>query len=67
MGVIDSGYTGELMTRVYNPTDNNVVVSDGDRIAQGILIPKHTDVEIQLVEELPQTERGATGFGSSTE
>ena len=65
-GVIDSGYTGPLFAGVWNLTDRAITVAFGSRIAQYIVM---TNAGLYLdpvqVEELPQTERGQKGFGSS--
>lgn len=65
-GVIDPGYTGPLYATVYNLTKQPVQVQAGERIAQLIVLPNLTQcVEPVRVAALPQTERGAKGFGSS--
>lgn len=63
-GVIDSGYTGQLYACVYNLTDKKVKVEKGMRLAQVILLPRIV-FPMKFVDELPETERGQTGFGSS--
>lgn len=65
VGVIDSGYRGELQatfkkTKGLDSLSYNV----GDRVAQIIIIP-HPSIEFQEVEELNNTERGEGGFGST--
>ena len=64
-GLVDSGYRGELMVVLHN-TDRTepFVVEAGMRIAQLVVLPI-PDVELVEVEELPASERGARGFGSS--
>lgn len=63
VGLIDPGYTGSIKARFkYVPNTNKYNV--GDRIAQ-LVIKKAEDVDIELVEELSQSERGEGGFGSS--
>lgn len=64
-GLVDSGYRGELMVVLHN-TDRAepFVVEAGMRIAQLVVLPI-PQVELVEVEELPATERGARGFGSS--
>jgi dUTP pyrophosphatase len=64
-GLVDSGYRGELMVVLHN-TDRaeRFVVEAGVRIAQLVVLPI-SEVEVVEVEELPATERGARGFGSS--
>jgi dUTP pyrophosphatase len=70
VGVIDSGYRGELQAtfkKVYGKNDIRIDETDykvGDRIAQIIILP-HPEVEFKEVEELSNTERGEGGFGST--
>ncbi len=61
---IDEGYTGELSTVVWNPTLDPHIIKNGDRLAQLVLIPRFTP-PIDVVESLPETERGIKGFGST--
>jgi dUTP pyrophosphatase len=64
-GLIDSGYRGEVRVVLLN-TDRNTAftVETGMRIGQLVVVPVP---ELMLVEvdELPESERGAAGFGSS--
>jgi dUTP pyrophosphatase len=64
-GLVDSGYRGELRVVLLN-TDavEPFVVEPGMRIAQLVIVPI-PEVEPVVVEELPETERGVRGFGSS--
>lgn len=63
-GIIDNGYTGPIFAGVWNLTDRPVLVKVGERLAQ--LIPMRlVPVEFVEVDELPETERGSRGFGSS--
>ena len=64
-GLIDSGYRGELVVILLN-TDHEVpfVVEPGMRIAQLVVLPV-PEVELAEVDELPASERGVRGFGSS--
>jgi len=64
-GTIDSGYTGDLFIVAFNPSLTAVTVTNGDRLAQLIPIPKFSIVDIQFVTELPLTMRGNRGFGST--
>lgn len=65
-GVIDCGYTGPLFAGVWNMTDEPVKVEPGMRLVQYILMTNASlNVEAQQVDELPKTDRGASGFGSS--
>jgi dUTP pyrophosphatase len=65
-GLIDSGYRGELLVVLHN-TDRTTpfVVEPGMRIAQLVVLPV-AELELVEVEELPETERGVRGFGSSS-
>jgi dUTP pyrophosphatase len=65
-GLIDSGYRGELRVILLN-TDATApfVVQPGMRIAQLVVVPL-APVDTTEVDELPATERGGRGFGSST-
>ena len=63
-GVIDSGYTGEIVVKLYNLGRHTHMFDAGDKIIQLVVIPCNTE-PIEIVEELEDTERGAHGFGSS--
>jgi dUTP pyrophosphatase len=64
-GLIDSGYRGELKVILLN-TDarERFVIEPGMRIAQLVLV-EAASVRLLEVDELPESERGAAGFGSS--
>lgn len=64
-GTVDSGYRGELMVTLLN-TDKtkSFHVQRGDRIAQ-LVIQKYEHATFTVVDELEQTKRGSSGFGSS--
>ena len=62
IGVIDSGYRGEIQATFKRTGLNKYEI--GDRGAQLIIIP-HPTIEFQEVEELTNTERGEGGFGST--
>jgi dUTP pyrophosphatase len=64
MGIIDTGYTGELLSGVYNPSDAIIDVEPGARLKQVIFMPAIVPAWQEVVE-LPVTARGATGFGST--
>jgi dUTP pyrophosphatase len=64
-GLIDSGYRGEVQIALLNTDASEpFVVEPGMRIAQLVILPI-PDVELVEVDELPETERGARGFGST--
>jgi dUTP pyrophosphatase len=61
-GTIDSDYRGELAVLLVNHGRNVHIIAPGDRIAQLVIAPV-TSAELEEVEELGHTERGAGGFG----
>jgi dUTP pyrophosphatase len=61
-GTIDSDYRGEIKVILVNLSNEDFVVNDGERIAQ-MIISAHEKAEWSLVDELPETGRGAGGFG----
>ncbi|MGE5450177.1 MAG: dUTP diphosphatase [Methanomassiliicoccales archaeon] len=61
-GTIDADYRGEIKVVVINLGEDNYLVNRGDRIAQLVICPV-VMAELQLVDELPTSERGAGGFG----
>lgn len=64
-GLIDEGYTGEIMVKLYNHSDENYLVHAGDKISQLVVIPVLYE-DIHLMDSLDEnTERGDKGFGSS--
>jgi len=64
-GLVDSGYRGELLVNLVNHDLNETfVVEPGMRIAQLVILPVPA-VELVEVDELPASERGVRGFGSS--
>ena len=64
-GLVDSGYRGELLVNLVNHDEMEpFVVEPGMRIAQLVILPVPA-VELVEVDELPDSERGADGFGSS--
>ena len=63
-GTIDSDYRGEIKVIIYNHGDKNFLVNNGDRIAQMILSPV-VKMELEEINDLPQTTRGEGGFGST--
>lgn len=65
VGVIDSGFTGEIKVPLQNTHHNLMVrVNKYDRIAQLVIVPL-ADVSIEIVDELEESERGNGGFGST--
>ena len=64
-GLVDAGYRGELNVVLVNTDpDGDYVVRRGDRIAQLVVVAVE-QVAVQVVDELPASERGQGGFGHS--
>ena len=64
VGVIDSDYRGEIRVGLTNLSDIPYTIQPGDRIAQLMMVPVARAAVLEL-EELPDTARGAGGFGST--
>ena len=64
VGVIDSDYRGEVCVGLLNQTENEFTIEPDERIAQMVIAPVVLP-EIEVVEELDDTVRGAGGFGST--
>lgn len=64
VGVVDSDYRGEVKVALYNDSGDYQTIVNGERIAQGIL---HSYLCMGFIEkeELPETDRGIGGFGST--
>ena len=64
-GLVDSGYRGELKVILLNTDEEEpFVVEPGMRIAQLVVLPV-PGIHLVEVDELPESERGVRGFGSS--
>jgi dUTP pyrophosphatase len=63
-GTVDSDYRGEICVIVTNTGDDYAIVTEGTRIAQGVVCPI-IQVEFEEVEDLDDTTRGSGGFGST--
>ena len=63
VGVIDSGYRGEIMLK-FRSTESNKAYEVGDRVGQLIIMP-YPQVEFEEVENLSSTDRGSGGYGST--
>lgn len=62
VGLIDSDYQGEIMISCWNRGRDAFTIEVGERIAQLVVVPVK-QVEFKIVEEFPQSARGAGGFG----
>lgn len=63
-GTIDADYRGEVKVLLVNLSSQEVIINDGDRIAQ-MIIARHEIIAWEEVEVLEETVRGAGGFGST--
>ena len=61
-GTIDADYRGEIGVVLVNLSQEDFVINDGERIAQ-MVIARHEQGDLVVVEELDQTERGEGGYG----
>lgn len=64
-GLIDAGYRGELKVVLVNlDFEEPIYINRGDKIAQ-FVVQRVENVELEVTDELPPSERGVGGFGSS--
>lgn len=63
-GVIDEGYTGSIVAKLYNHGEQPCFINRGDKITQLVILPVIIP-EIEVVEQLEVKGRGNNGFGSS--
>lgn len=64
VGVVDADYRGEIMVALHNHSSENQTVSNGERIAQLVIMP-FMAAEFIECDELSETVRGEGGFGST--
>lgn len=63
-GVVDQGYSGSIVVKLYNNGGYDYKVNKGDKISQLVVMPCLFP-DVQLVDEIEGLERGNNGFGSS--
>jgi dUTP pyrophosphatase len=63
-GTIDSDYRGEIKVILINLSNDNYTIKPYDRIAQ-IIISQFVKAEFEIAENLDETDRGNSGFGST--
>lgn len=63
-GIIDSGFTGAIVVKLYNHGKKKYTFEQGDKIVQLIIQPCLLPT-LEVVDELEDTERGESGFGST--
>lgn len=63
-GVVDSGYTGAIVAKLYNNGEEMIAFEPGQKIIQIVFLPI-PEVELELTDSFCDSERGDNGFGSS--
>lgn len=63
-GLIDEGFTGSIITRIYNDSDEDWTFEAGDKVTQLVVVPVRY-VSIEIVPEISGGERGDAGYGST--
>ena len=63
-GVIDQGYSGEVMAHVMNLGNEDQNIRTGDKVAQLMIVPVRYE-PVEIVDEINGGERGEDGFGST--
>lgn len=64
IGLIDSDYRGQVGLTLKNTGNSTIILKHGDRVMQMLIIEALVE-EIELVDDLDETERGTGGFGST--
>lgn len=63
-GVVDSGYTGSVVAKLYNMSDTSYNFYKGQKVTQIVFLPIPT-ITLQLTDSFKTTQRGNKGFGST--
>lgn len=63
-GLVDAFYTGSIVCKLDNRGNAQYKVRAGDKITQLVILPVIVP-ELEVVDELPETDRGSSGFGST--
>lgn len=63
-GTVDAGYTGAIIVKLYNMSDEDYTFAKGDKLIQLVILPILRP-ELELSESFELTERGSAGFGST--
>lgn len=63
-GLIDEGYTGEIIVKLQNSSETTWTFKRGDKISQLVVLPVLYE-DIEIVDEISGAERGNNGFGST--
>lgn len=63
-GLVDEGFEGEIMVKLYNHGETSYEVEAGDKISQMVVIPVRYE-PVEIVESIQGGDRGSSGFGST--
>ena len=63
-GVVDDGYTGEILVHIFNHGGEDYCICAGDKISQMLIVPVLYE-PVEIVEEISGGDRGSAGFGST--
>lgn len=63
-GLIDEGYTGEIVVKLYNHDDQDVFIEKGQKVSQLVVVPVLYEA-VEIVDAISGGERGNNGFGST--
>lgn len=63
-GLIDEGFTGPIIARLYNDSDEDWTFEPGDKVTQLVVVPVRY-VRVEIVPEISGGERGDNGYGST--
>lgn len=63
-GLIDEGYSGEILVPLHNHSDTHYYIHKGDKVSQLVIIPVLYE-QLEIVDEVASGDRGSAGFGST--
>lgn len=63
-GVVDEGYSGQIMAHVFNHGPNDYEFEAGDKVTQLVVVPCRYEA-VEIVDKISRGDRGENGFGSS--
>lgn len=64
IGIIDENYRGEIIALVDNFDNQDYLIKNGERLFQ-LVLPSYKPFNVELVDEIDETNRGINGFGST--
>ncbi|AYA64300.1 dUTP diphosphatase [Alteromonas sp. RKMC-009] len=65
-GVVDQGYTGEVMVNLINHSDRTIELFKGDKVAQMLIQPVYSSMfDLEVVDSLEETQRGTSGINDT--